>query len=102
LLWQQMAETANNDYARNTARMKLQQLEAIEIIEKLQKGVDAFAARRGTPLNGWNDLINAGLILGIPLDPAHVPYELNSSRVTISNQSPLFPLPFEPAARTGT
>jgi hypothetical protein len=50
----------------------------------------------------WNDLIAAGMIRGVPLDPAGVPYELQSpSRVAISPQSPLFPLPFEPAARTG-
>jgi tetratricopeptide (TPR) repeat protein len=102
LLWQQMGETANNEYARNAARLKLQQLDAIEIIEHLQKGIDAFAARRGAPVTTWNDLIAAGLIPGVPLDPAGVPYELQSpSRVAISPQSPLFPLPFEPAARTG-
>ena len=37
LLWQQIYDTANNDYARNAARMKLQQLDAIEIIERLQR-----------------------------------------------------------------
>jgi len=102
LLWRQLAETANNDYARNAARLKLQQLDAIEIIEKLQKGIDAFAARRGAPVNSWIDVIAAGLIPGIPLDPAGVPYELVSSRVDMSPHSPLYPLPFEPAGRTGT
>jgi tetratricopeptide (TPR) repeat protein len=101
LLWQQLGETANNEYARNAARMKLQQLDAIEIIERLQKGIDAFAARRGAPVTTWNDLISARLIPGVPLDPAGVPYELTSSQVTVSPRSPLFPLPFEPAARTG-
>jgi tetratricopeptide (TPR) repeat protein len=102
LLWQQLGETANNEYARNAARLKLQQLDAIEIIERLQKGIDAFAARRGASVTTWNDLIAAGMIRGVPLDPAGVPYELQSpSRVVISPQSPLFPLPFEPAARTG-
>jgi tetratricopeptide (TPR) repeat protein len=102
LLWQQLLETANNEYARNAARNKLRQLDAIEIIEKLQKGVDAFAARRGGPVNGWSDLIAARLIPGVPLDPAGVPYELSSSRVEVSSASPLFPLPFEPAAGQGT
>jgi hypothetical protein len=101
LLWRQLAETANNDYARNAARLKLQQLDAIEIIETLQKGIDAFAARRGTPVNSWNDVIGPRGLPGVPLDPAGVPYELSSSRVELSPQSPLFPLPFEPGARTG-
>jgi tetratricopeptide (TPR) repeat protein len=102
LLWRQMGETANNEYARNAARLKLQQLDALEIIERLQKGVDAFSARRGAPVTSWNDLIATGLLPGVPLDPAMVPYEVQEgSKVTVSRQSPLFPLPFEPAARTG-
>jgi len=102
LLWQQMNETANNEYARNAARLKLQQLDALEIIERLQQAIDRFAARRGTPVTAWNDLIAAGMIPGVPLDPAGVPYELPSpSQVTLSPRSPLFPLPFEPAARPG-
>ena len=101
LLWRQLAETATEENARNAALLKLKQLDAIETIEKLQKGVDAFGARRGAPLTSWNELIAAGLIPGLPLDPAGLPYELSpSSRVTVSTQSPLFPLPFEPAART--
>src|SRR5262249_54734216 len=103
LLWRQLAETANNEYARNAAQLKLKQLDAIEIVEKPQKGIDAVAARRGAPVTSWNELIAARLIPGAPLDPAGVPFELDStSRVTVSAQSPLFPLPFEPAARSGT
>lgn len=101
LLWQQMGETANDEYARNAARLKLQQLDAVEIIERLQAAIDGFAARRGAPVTSWNDLIAGRVIPGVPLDPAGVPYELQSSRVAISQRSPLFPLPFEPAARTG-
>lgn len=102
LLWRQLAETANNEYARNAATLKLQQLDAIEIVEKLQKGIDAFSARRGTPVTSWDQLIAARLIPGVPLDPAGVPYSLDSSsRVTLSTESPLYPLPFEPATRTG-
>jgi len=101
LLWRQMAETADNEYARTAATLKLKQLDALETIEKLQKGVDAFGARKGAPVTNWKELIAAGLVLGIPLDPAGVPYELTpASRVKISTQSALFPLPFEPAART--
>jgi len=101
LLWNQLRETANNEYARNAATMKLQQLDAIEIIERIQKVVDTLGERRGVPVTSWNDLISARVMPGVPLDPANVPYELQSpSRVTLSRNSPLFPLPFEPAART--
>jgi tetratricopeptide (TPR) repeat protein len=102
LLWQQMAETGN-DAARYAAQLKLLQLDALEIIEKLQKVIDAFGIQRGAPVTNWNELIAARLISNVPRDPAGIPFELeSSSRVTVSMQSPLFPLPFEPAPRTGT
>jgi tetratricopeptide (TPR) repeat protein len=102
LLWKQMYETANNDYARNAARTKLQQLDAIEIIERLQSAVDAMVVRTGGQVTDWGPLIRSGAIRGIPLDPAGVPYELSSSsRVELSPRSPLFPLPIEPGTRSG-
>ena len=103
LLWKQIFETANNDFARNAARTKLQQLDAIEIIERLQQAVDAVISRSGGQVTNWGPLISAGTIPGVPLDPAGVPYELSSSsRVELSSRSPLFPLPIEPGARSGT
>ncbi len=52
-------------------------------------------------MTSWNDADRWRVIPGVPLDPAGVPYELSSSRVELSPHSPLFPLPIEPAARTG-
>jgi tetratricopeptide (TPR) repeat protein len=102
LLWKQMYDTANNDYARNAARTKLQQLDAIEMIELLQQAVDAIARRTDSQVTDWGPLIRSGTIRGVPLDPAGVPYELStSSRVQLSSRSPLFPLPIEPGTRSG-
>ena len=102
LLWKQMYDTANNDYARNAARTKLQQLDAIEIIERLQQAVDAVARQTNAQVTDWRPLIRSGTIPGVPIDPAGVPYELSpSSRVELSPRSPLFPLPIEPGSRSG-
>lgn len=102
LLWKQIYDTANNDFARNAARTKLQQLDAIEVIERLQNAVDAVVRRTDGQVTDWRRLIRAGIIPGVPLDPAGVPYELSSSsRVQMSPRSPLFPLPIEPGARSG-
>jgi tetratricopeptide (TPR) repeat protein len=102
LLWRQLYDTANNEYARNAAGLKLQQLDAIETIEWLQGVIDAFSKRTGSQVTSWNQVVAAGLIRGVPLDPGGVPYELaSSSRVQLSPRSPLFPLPIEPAARGG-
>ncbi len=103
LLWQQLLETANNDYARNAARTKLMQLKAIEDLEGLQAALDRYASRRGSPVTNWNDLLAAGALRRLPVDPAGVPYELDSpSHVRLSPQSPLNPLPTEPGTRIGS
>jgi hypothetical protein len=100
LLWQQLYDTANNEYARNAARMKLMQLKAIEDIEQLQAALDRYVARRGSNVTDWNELLTAGALRTIPRDPAGTPYTLApSSRVALSTESPLFPLPVEPETR---
>jgi tetratricopeptide (TPR) repeat protein len=102
LLWEQMYNTANNEYARTAAGIKLQQLNAIEAIERLQGTVDAFITRTGSQVLDWGAMIRAGVLPGVPLDPDGTPYELSSSsRVQLSRDSKLFPLPVEPGARSG-
>ena len=102
LLWEQMYNTANNEYARTAAGIKLRQLNAIEAIEGLQRAVDAFITRTGSQVLDWAPMIRAGVLPGIPLDPDGTPYELSSSsRVQLSPRSQLFPLPIEPGARSG-
>ena len=84
LLWSQLYDTANNDYARNAARTKLMQLKAGDDIDALQKALDR------------------GVLRGLPLDPAGVAYVVGpGSRVGLSPQSPLYPLPIEPDTRAG-
>jgi hypothetical protein len=103
LLWRQLYETANNDYARNAAQIKLMQLKAIDDIEQLQKAIDGFGDRRGARVTTWNELLLAGALRAIPRDPSGMPYRLTAeSRVELSPASPLFPLPSEPETRPGT
>jgi hypothetical protein len=101
LLWRQMYETASNDYARVAARTKLMQLDAIEQIEELQAIVDQVAAQLGQPVTSWRTLGTVGAIHSVPPDPSGVPYVLlPTGRVTVSEESTLFPLPLEPEAGT--
>jgi hypothetical protein len=97
LLWRQMLESAADERARDTASRRLQQLDALDQIEQLQRLVDAFAARTGTVPTTWPALIRAGALPGPPVDPRGEPYELSASgQVKLSARSPLFPLPVEP------
>jgi tetratricopeptide (TPR) repeat protein len=99
LLWRQLAETAESDEARQAANLKLQQLDALAEIERLQALVNSVVARTNEPVTSWRTLGNAGLLREIPRDPAGFEYELDpSGRVTVSRESQLFPLPVEPGA----
>ncbi|MDQ3070498.1 MAG: hypothetical protein M3R55_12320, partial [Acidobacteriota bacterium] len=55
-----------------------------------------YRAQAGAPAS-WLDLIRAGWLPGVPLDPAGHPYVLNTtwSAARLSPESPLNPMPPE-------
>ena len=103
LLWKQMYDTANNDYARNAARTKLQQLDAIEIIERLQQAVDAIVSRTGGQVTDWGPLITVGHDSAAcrSTRPASRTSSLRPRAFSCRRARRLFPLPIEPGTRSG-
>jgi hypothetical protein len=95
VLWTQLARTAEQDWLRNTARTRLQQLDAVAVIEQLQPLVNRFYDSANRFPSGWEEVTRAGLVRGIPLDPTGVPYALDpaSGAVDVAKESSLFPLP---------
>ena len=96
LLWRQIADTAEHEWFRNEARRRLQQLDAMDQIDKLQAAVEALERRRGVSPSDWSDLRAAGYLRGTPADPTGVPYELERGFVRLGRGSRLFPLPDDP------
>ncbi len=98
LLWQQMAQTADNDWLMNEAARRLRQLDALDQIDALQSLVSEFTRRSGLRPESWHDLVRAGFLRGTPADPAGEFYELDpqTGTVTVSPRSPLSPLPQDP------
>jgi hypothetical protein len=94
LLWTQMLQTAEHDWLRQTARTRLAQMDAEVQIEQLQPIVNGFYDVAGRFPSGWSDLIRAGRLRGVPVDPANVPYALDpeSGAVDVAKASPLYPL----------
>jgi tetratricopeptide (TPR) repeat protein len=95
-LWRAMADTADNDWVRNSAARRLAQLDALDQIDHWNAVVAAFRARTGGGPVSWEALVRAGAIQGIPLDPSgEVPFFLDpaTGTVTVSPASPLYPLP---------
>ena len=95
-LWQQIAKS-EEAWLRRNAERSLLQLQALDQIDQLEATV-----RNSAPANGeqytWSGLMKRGALPGVPVDPVGTPYVIDpvTGRVTVSGQSPLFPMPSEP------
>ena len=101
-LWQQMHDTADNQWMRAETERRLLQLDALDQIDRYTRVVEDFTESEGRWPASWQDIGALELTGATPLDPAGYPYLLDSraEMVTVSSQSPLFPLPNEPPGAT--
>jgi hypothetical protein len=95
IMWQQIAQTAEDEWFRNDARRQLQKIDALDQLNQLQAVVNAFQKGQGSPPADWAALRAAGYLKGIPVDPSGTPYSLDSGVVSLDRKSPLWPLPKE-------
>lgn len=100
-LW---TELRNSDvaYIRNNAAYRLQQLDAMDSIDRLTQAIRAFEARNGRQPRSWQELAEAnGWPSAAVLDPTGVPFVVNpaTGRLDVARESTLWPLPTEPTAR---
>jgi hypothetical protein len=95
MLWQSLLSTADNDWLRENAKRRLQQLDALDQIDQLQAVVRLYASRTGTFPASPDVLARAGYLRWVPLDPAGTPYAIDPQTgvVTLGAGSPLAPLP---------
>ena len=100
-LWSQLREVADNDWLRRDANRRLLQLDALDALDQLRAASRGFASRFGRLPGSWWDLVRAGVLRGVPLDPTRVPYELDPATgwVSLSMKSSLYPLPVESERR---
>jgi hypothetical protein len=93
LVWRSLLDS-EVEFIRREAARRLQQLDAIDQIAVLEQHAWVFQDRFRALPRAWQDLERAGLVTGIPLDPAGVPYVLDptSGAVDVSRESPLWPL----------
>ena len=97
LMWESIRQSADIDWLKHDAERRLIQLRALDEIDGLQRAADEHARRAGHPLADWAELVRAGVLRGIPLDPSGTPYTLPvPGRVGMAESSPLWPLPSEP------
>jgi tetratricopeptide (TPR) repeat protein len=93
-LWQQIAKS-DEPWLRDSAERRLTQLDALDVIDALERRTHAFqAAHPGEPVT-WAALVRAGAVPGIPADPSGTPYALDpaTGAVSVAPESKLFPMP---------
>jgi hypothetical protein len=103
VLWQALAQTPDNEWLQRDARRRLLQLDALDLIDRLQEIVGAHAAGGAAPPYSWESLVRARRLRGVPVDPTGVPLTIDpaTGEVGLSTDSSLNPLPTEPPhART--
>ena len=95
-LWQQIAKS-EEAWLRRNAEHSLLQLQAMDQIDQLEAVVKRFPPAAGEPYT-WDDFLRRRVLIRQPADPLGSQYVLDpaTGRVTVSPQSPLFPMPGEP------
>jgi hypothetical protein len=92
-IWEEIARTAEDEWFRNEARRRLQQLDAMDHLDQLRTAAARFTEQRGAPPADWSELRAAGYLKGTPVDPTGTPYRLDAGVVTLDRSSRLWPLP---------
>ena len=89
-LWYEVYQSTDDKAIQANALNHLAGLRVDEEIELLEKLIKAHALKTGKPAQTWQELIEAGVLRGVPVDPAGFPYQLApDGRVLLSRQSPI-------------
>lgn len=75
-LWQGVYETTKDKMVKDTAVKHLDSLHADADIKELRRRIQIYREKTGTLPAAWADMVRAGLLRGIPVDPSGSPYEL--------------------------
>ena len=76
VLWMEIARSAGNDSIRQSAENHLAALDAQVALRKLEALLAAYRQKEGQEPHSMQDLVAAGYLRGIPLDPSGVPFVL--------------------------
>lgn len=77
-LWEEVLKNAKDPMIRSNATERLASIESDQAVIELQKRVDAYAEHVGRKPRDMRDLIEVGLLRGIPMDPVGNPYGIDS------------------------
>jgi hypothetical protein len=98
VLWEQIYRDSEHQYMRANAELRLRQLDALDLMDRLNALLERFEREIGSRASTWAPLVRRGWLRGEPLDPAGTPFVIDrDGRATVSRDSALYPLPLERA-----
>lgn len=92
-VWRSIAENEGEEWFRTEAVRRLNQLDALDQMDELRRILGAYRRRVGQAPSRWADVVAAGLLRGVPVDPLGAPYRLDGEDVALEPTSRLLPLP---------
>jgi tetratricopeptide (TPR) repeat protein len=100
-LWTAVYENSSDKNVKHTAAIHLNSLRADLDIAELERRVRIYRERAGMLPANWSEMVRAGLLRGVPVDPTGTPYIL-SQNGTVQVQNPKdFPYLGEVRAKQG-
>jgi tetratricopeptide (TPR) repeat protein len=78
LLWTEIARSAGNDSIRHSAATHLAALDSLEALKKLDEILAVYKQRVGHDAHSMQDLVAAGYLRTIPLDPSCEAFTVNA------------------------
>ena len=99
-LWTEILKNTDIEWLKRNARTRLQQLDAMDTIEELNRRLARFMERERRAPRDWREFAAAEHLPGDPLDPTGTPYKFDGAtgKIDIDRNSSLWPLPWEPGA----
>jgi hypothetical protein len=97
LLWTNIVEGTDLEWLKTQGTHRLQQLDAMDVLDDLNRRAKNFMAREGRPPRSWREFATAERVVGNPVDPTGVPYVFDPAYGfgVDSLKSALWPLPKE-------
>jgi tetratricopeptide (TPR) repeat protein len=75
-LWKTIYDTTHDETIRKSAAQHLLSLRADMEMDELERLTRAYYAQTGKYPEQWSDMVRAGLLRGMPVDPEGTPYRL--------------------------
>ena len=77
-LWEYIYESSEDEFIRQNAAKRLRALNVDDAIVALEQAVETYRQRTGRLPQSWQELIQAGYVRGLPIDPLGLPLKLKS------------------------